>query len=1196
MINTDEVLVLTDQEKERLSKIEDKKDSGIFEAAFCGHFSAGKSTLLNALLGAEVLPTSPIPTSANIIKISKGAFGLQLIGDNNKLLHSYEGELPWHKINEWGREGEDIRELHIQAPLSFLSDNGVIVDTPGVDSTDPTHAKVTTEQLYSTDTIVYVMDYNHVQSETNLHFLKQLSEAGKPIFIVINQIDKHDEKEVSLEEFRSQIDEIFEKWHIRYAGFYLTTMKEQDHPLNEFQELKQKMKGILRASHSFTEPAQAALKKGYYEALAARVEADFSEQRQELVNRAQEKGFTEAEVEEISTVKQELAEAEQYEKQLEDEYEESMKRLYENVHLFPYTTTELLERYVESKQRTFKVGLLFSAKKTKEEQEKRLNQLTVEVNDNLKSQLLYYVEDYFREIPVQQLSNQTEFLEAMKELDMTVSGEWIDSQITTNATNREYVYTLSKKLNDEIVRKVRQTGSVLLQLYIEGLRERFSQKIEDLTRKQEQLSALEEFHAEMTDLTARETSVREAVKKFKPKAGSVKPLEDLLEGITSEDTIEEETFWHSVQFTAADEEESSTDTAEQQVSPSYPLQEEKVRAWTSALLEWQTPMEEHILFKEEAAQLRQGIYNYEKSTFTISLFGAFSAGKSSFANALLGADIMPVSPHPTTATINTIQRASDGFAHGDALIQFKDRTSLSAEIASVARTVRENLDIDTIAKWNAKSLTHLSRQQRSVVDYLQMLQSSIRNHKELLGTEKKEQIDNLSPYVADETMACLIQEVTMYYNCPLTEQGIILVDTPGVNSIHGRHTNIAFQQMEASDAIFYLTYYNHAFSKADQYFLQQLNSVNESFSSNKMYFVINASDLADSQKELAMVKNHVETQLKQNGFQEPNLYHVSSREALKDDSSDTTFKEFEQYFYENLLDELKKFGVQLIQDQEMKLRDQLTSYETYMKESSEERTAQLKELISQADASIKDVKEQSFQYVERDAHRELEQLSLYLRKRMSYVLNDYYLEAINVSVFSSNNKKELQTELSLAVLDWAAMGEQFLKQEWEAVSIRLDYAIQRLFRNWCQSYEEKLQTFIPDIHIVRPSFQINMKTPLSDVILIQDEQKYKGYLRSKKDFFEGGRTSELKTALVQEAVENITFILQEKEDQVKRLLNQAVEEITIKTREAFIHALYREIEKYEALMSGEEEEFIGNRLKEYHRLPNSPFSETNRTN
>ena len=44
----------------------------------------------------------------------------------------------------------------------------------------------------------------------------------------------------------------------------------------------------------------------------------------------------------------------------------------------------------------------------------------------------------------------------------------------------------------------------------------------------------------------------------------------------------------------------------------------------------------------------------ETKQFTVALFGAFSAGKSSFANALLGEKVLPVSPNPTTATINQI--------------------------------------------------------------------------------------------------------------------------------------------------------------------------------------------------------------------------------------------------------------------------------------------------------------------------------------------------------------------------------------------------------------------------------------------------------------------------------------------------------------------------------------------------------------
>ncbi|WP_157890051.1 dynamin family protein, partial [Paenibacillus sp. DMB5] len=42
--------------------------------------------------------------------------------------------------------------------------------------------------------------------------------------------------------------------------------------------------------------------------------------------------------------------------------------------------------------------------------------------------------------------------------------------------------------------------------------------------------------------------------------------------------------------------------------------------------------------------------------FTLALFGAFSAGKSSFANALLGEDVLPVSPHPATAAVGAFLR------------------------------------------------------------------------------------------------------------------------------------------------------------------------------------------------------------------------------------------------------------------------------------------------------------------------------------------------------------------------------------------------------------------------------------------------------------------------------------------------------------------------------------------------------------
>ena len=43
-----------------------------FGIAFCGHFSAGKSRMINCLLGENLLPSSPIPTSANLVKVHAG--------------------------------------------------------------------------------------------------------------------------------------------------------------------------------------------------------------------------------------------------------------------------------------------------------------------------------------------------------------------------------------------------------------------------------------------------------------------------------------------------------------------------------------------------------------------------------------------------------------------------------------------------------------------------------------------------------------------------------------------------------------------------------------------------------------------------------------------------------------------------------------------------------------------------------------------------------------------------------------------------------------------------------------------------------------------------------------------------------------------------------------------------------------------
>lgn len=139
--------------------------------AFCGHFSAGKSSMINRLCGREVLPSGPVPTSANIVSIRSGEPRVLLYPVNGQPEHP---QLPLEttpdRLQEYCRSGSAYSAIEVWEAVPLLGAHGVLMDTPGVDSTDEGHQAATRSALHLADVVFYVMDYNHVQSENNLAF------------------------------------------------------------------------------------------------------------------------------------------------------------------------------------------------------------------------------------------------------------------------------------------------------------------------------------------------------------------------------------------------------------------------------------------------------------------------------------------------------------------------------------------------------------------------------------------------------------------------------------------------------------------------------------------------------------------------------------------------------------------------------------------------------------------------------------------------------------------------------------------------------------------------------------------------------------------------------------------------------------------------------------------------------------------
>jgi len=132
-----------------------------FLIVLIGAFNAGKSSLINALLGEAVLGVGPTPTTDRIVVIRQGATTQRLItGVSDTIFHP--------------------------APLL---ERASLVDTPGLDSVMLEHDATTRAFLHRADQVWLVMLATQAMSQQNVESMHALRDYGKRVVLIINQID-----------------------------------------------------------------------------------------------------------------------------------------------------------------------------------------------------------------------------------------------------------------------------------------------------------------------------------------------------------------------------------------------------------------------------------------------------------------------------------------------------------------------------------------------------------------------------------------------------------------------------------------------------------------------------------------------------------------------------------------------------------------------------------------------------------------------------------------------------------------------------------------------------------------------------------------------------------------------------------------------------------------------------------------------
>jgi small GTP-binding protein len=389
--------------------------------AFCGLFSAGKSSLLNALCEANQLATGAVPTTAVTQEI----------------------------------------------PLPGTDEQVVLMDTPGVDSTDEAHQQETDAAIHRADVIALVMDYQHVESEANLELARRFTDLSQPLVIIVNQVDKHLEWELPFHTFVRRIEQTFEDWDIHYDRlFFTSTHKEAAH--NQLAELVSYLSSLR--NEAATTQSFGVINR-LNDLVVQHVTNTMDHERalleEALIESIGYVPFDEAEArmlkdERMARIAEIQSKVEQATREVVETFETRRQEWLREVELSqiaPYETTERGRLYVESLRPDFKVGWFRAKQKTAEEQDARLAAFVSDLKERTQNYLLMPLRNRMREFLQSAASAKETWMSQIDSISVVIDKSLCQSTVKSGAlVSDEYPYQYVK----DVVSRVK--GQVISQV------------------------------------------------------------------------------------------------------------------------------------------------------------------------------------------------------------------------------------------------------------------------------------------------------------------------------------------------------------------------------------------------------------------------------------------------------------------------------------------------------------------------------------------------------------------------------------------------------------------------------------------------------------------------------------------------------------------------------------------------------------
>ena len=207
-----------------------------------GEVKAGKSSLINTLVGQQISPTNILEATASLWEIGYGQEDTVSIEYHNGLSE----KIPFDQVHsvlsitnqENLEKAKDIAYVKVRTRQHDFREL-LLIDSPGLATVTEQNAQLTRNVLEDVDIALWVLNANHLGQTDIMQEVENLAQLGKPIIAVISKIDEVDTS-----------PERLIKYVNRHAGEYFTEVfalsahssQQNDEYFEYFEEFKKYLK------------------------------------------------------------------------------------------------------------------------------------------------------------------------------------------------------------------------------------------------------------------------------------------------------------------------------------------------------------------------------------------------------------------------------------------------------------------------------------------------------------------------------------------------------------------------------------------------------------------------------------------------------------------------------------------------------------------------------------------------------------------------------------------------------------------------------------------------------------------------------------------------------------------------------------------------------------------------------------------